>query len=118
MSMHLAEISLAIALGDHAVLLVDQAACQMPGTQPSREYLAVDARQLALQPRLHTPRQYHRSSLRGGEQGGVKLKRNTLGFRMIPVTGVDCTPVAETSGNKIVATAFTIRACAGRRRWR
>ena len=74
MNLHLAEIANAVAPGAHAVLLLDQAGWhmsdklvvppnitllplprQMPRTQSGRERLAVHARQLAVEPRLHNP---------------------------------------------------------------
>ena len=74
MSLHLAEIWLAVAPGAHAVVLMDQAGWHMTGKLvvpgnisivalpakcpelgPGREHLAVHARQLALQPGLHLP---------------------------------------------------------------
>ena len=74
MEMHLAEISLAVAQGAYAVLLMDQAgwhssakldvpdnitivlfpSCS-PEHNPGRECLAVPARQLAVEPGLHIP---------------------------------------------------------------
>lgn len=43
---------------------------QVPRAEPDREHLAVHARQLALQPRLHLLRQHRRPLLRGMEQAG------------------------------------------------
>ena len=73
MNLHLAEIATEVAPGKHAVLVLDQAGWHIsdrlavpfnlshivllppksPAAQPDREHLAVHARQLALQPRLH-----------------------------------------------------------------
>jgi hypothetical protein len=92
MSLHLAEISLAVAPGAHALVLMDQAGWhmtgklevpanisivatgQMPRAEPSREHLAVHARQLALQSRFHILRQHRRPLLRSLEQA----RRSTL----------------------------------------
>jgi hypothetical protein len=81
-TLHLAEISAAVAPGAHAVLLLNQAGWhgsralvvpsnisllplppKMPRTQPGRERLAVHARELAVEPRLQILRRYPRSLL-------------------------------------------------------
>jgi hypothetical protein len=84
MSLHLAEISQAVAQGSHAVLLLDQAGwhvsrkLQVPANitlvplpakaQPGGEHLAVHEGELALQPDLHLLQRHSRSLLCGLEQ--------------------------------------------------
>jgi hypothetical protein len=83
MQAHLVEISAMVAQHAHAVLILDKAGWHLSGalvvpdnitllplpprsprTQPGREHLAVHARQLALEPRLHRLRRHRRSLLR------------------------------------------------------
>jgi len=68
MELHLAEISLAVAPGAHAVVLMDQAGWHTTGklqvpANISVVALAVHARQLAVEPGLHILRQHHRPLL-------------------------------------------------------
>jgi hypothetical protein len=86
MNLHLAAISVEVASGRHAALLLDQAgwhltprliarqhqhraaAREVPRVEPAGEHLAVHARQLALQSDLHLLREHRRPLLRRLEQ--------------------------------------------------
>ena len=87
MALHLAEIATMVAPGAHAILVLDKAgwhiakalsvppnitlgpaARQVPGAEPGRKQLAVHARQLAFEPRLHVLRRHRRPLLLRLEQ--------------------------------------------------
>ena len=59
---------LAKAVGVESGVLLAAIAVQMSGAEPHRKRLAVHARQLAIEPRLHQLRQYRRPLLRSLEQ--------------------------------------------------
>ena len=86
MALHLAEIATMVAPGAHAILVLEgrmayrqgafrpaqhhagPAARQVPGAEPGRKHLAVHARQLAFEPRLHVLRRHRRPLLLRLEQ--------------------------------------------------